>query len=318
MGSCGLLVLNKKTQLLNFVPVTANKTFRLLPLARASQISDKEPSTPIIIETAEEKRQKEYELTVLYGTKDAKKKKNKAMKLRMNQDTGDAEEVDQIIEEEKMDNAALASSSSDTTRDVPPHNLSATTPEEAYLLDKIILKGEWDYVNDVLELLQAGQELKPDIYPSFVRNRFHKLELSQDEAKKRKLAGILSYITHLVNFKNWNSLDGSSSSKHRKPPPRILSQKFTKMFIDSDKNRLADDKIGSLVGYVLVLTLFVDEFETDFTDISKDLKMSTLTIRPYLENLGCRFKRQKNVTLATLPVPLTFPTIRKKRRRGNK
>lgn len=90
------------------------------------------------------------------------------------------------------------------------------------------------------------------------------------------------------------------------------------MFIDSDKNRLADDKIGSLVGYVLVLTLFVDEFETDFTDISKDLKMSTLTIRPYLENLGCRFKRQKNVTLATLPVPLTFPTIRKKRRRGNK
>lgn len=105
--------------------------------------------------------------------------KNKAMKLRMNQDTGDAEEVDQIIEEEKMDNAALASSSSDTTRDVPPHNLSATTPEEAYLLDKIILKGEWDYVNDVLELLQAGQELKPDIYPSFVRNRFHKLELSQ-------------------------------------------------------------------------------------------------------------------------------------------
>ena len=57
---------------MNFVNCV--QTFRLLPLARASQISDKEPATPTIIESAEVKRQKEYELTDLYGTKDAKKK----------------------------------------------------------------------------------------------------------------------------------------------------------------------------------------------------------------------------------------------------
>jgi len=96
----------------------------------------------------------------------------------------------------------------------------------------------------------------------------------------------------------------------------MLFQKFTKMFADTSKKRLSDEKIGTLISYVLVLSLYVDEFQTDFTDIAKDLKMPVMKLRPYLENIGCKFKRRNNVTVAMLPVPLEFPTLRKRRRRG--
>uniref|UniRef100_A0A803KPP1 Uncharacterized protein n=1 Tax=Chenopodium quinoa TaxID=63459 RepID=A0A803KPP1_CHEQI len=129
-----------------------------------------------------------------------------------------------------------------------------------------------------------------------------------DEAPKR-FAGILSYSL-LINFKNRYSAGGGSNL------PRIknISQEFcNKMFVDSDKNRIADDKIGSFISYVLVLTLMVDEFQTGYTDIAKDLKMSALSPRPYFENLGCKFARRNKVAVAILPIPFKFPTLRKKR-----
>lgn len=63
-------------------------------------------------------------------------------------------------------------------RNIPLYNMSATTPQMAYPLDKIILKGEWDClkVKDIIELSQRGAEVKPDLYPSFVCNRIHKLD----------------------------------------------------------------------------------------------------------------------------------------------
>ncbi|KMS94833.1 hypothetical protein BVRB_014870 [Beta vulgaris subsp. vulgaris] len=137
--------------------------------------------------------------------------------------------------------------------------------------------------------------------------------LAGDESEKGRLAGILSYISHLVNYKDRNSIDGGSS-KNQKSIPTILQQKFKTLFADPEKNRLSDEKIGSLISYVLVLTLFIDEFETDFRDIAKDLKMSALRLRTYFKNLGCKFKRSKNV--AFLSVPLSFPSPVTKRRRA--
>lgn len=59
------------------------------------------------------------------------------------------------------------------------------------------------------------------------------------------------------------------------------------MFVDSDKGRFLDEKIGSFVSYVLVLIMFIDEFEIDFVDIVRDFKMFVMKFRSYLENLGC-------------------------------
>ncbi|GKF04869.1 DNA-directed RNA polymerase I subunit RPA49, partial [Tanacetum coccineum] len=79
------------------------------------------------------------------------------------------------------------------------------------------------------------------------------------------------------------------------------------MFANAESKRLVDDKRDLLISYVLVLTLFVDDFKTEFSDINKDLRMSTGALRPHFEFMGCKFTRENNITLATLPAPLKFP-----------
>lgn len=316
MCSYALGVLDKETKKLKIVPIAANKIFRLEPRVRTTQKPDKEPVTPAKAElTVAERVEQLNSLTNLYGTKTAIKQARKATLLRPSEDADTHQGIDKLLQETAIDKEALTSTAADASRTIPPHDLSATTPERAYPLEKIILKGEWDYLKDILELLQNGKEINLYNYPSFVCNRVSRLDVIEDEAEKMRRFGILSYITHLVNFKDQHSLDGFSSSKQHKIPS-MLKQKFSKMFVDSDKGRLSDEKIGSLVSYVLVLTMFIDEFETDFVDIARDLKMSAMKLRPYLENLGCQFKTKNKVTMAILPVPLKFPTLRKRRRRG--
>ncbi|KAL6143564.1 hypothetical protein ACLB2K_054259 [Fragaria x ananassa] len=120
-------------------------------------------------------------------------------------------------------------------RNTPPFNTSATTPQEAaYPLDKIIFTGEWKYLQDIHELLEGGSRL-----PQFVSNRIHKLQQIEVEDKKNKLASILSYIVHLIKFKDLHSIPIkaersmepewlSSAKAHRFPS--IIRDKFSTMF----------------------------------------------------------------------------------------
>lgn len=111
-------------------------------------------------------------------------------------------------------------------------------------------------------------------------------------------------------------MDGISSSRtHR--IPNLLFHKFSTMFPTESKG-LSNEKTNLLISYVLVLTLFVDEFETDLTDIAKDLRMSAIALRKHYENLGCKLVRKRNVMFATLPVPLQFPQLRQRRQKRNR
>ncbi|KAL0322177.1 UNVERIFIED_CONTAM: hypothetical protein Scaly_2514100 [Sesamum calycinum] len=148
-----------------------------------------------------------------------------------------------------------------------------------------------DYLLDVFELAEAGL----------------------DESKKRRFVGILSYITHLIKFKDRHSMDGVTSAKRHKLPS-ILSQKFSSLFGATNDTRIPDDKLKLLISYILVLSLFADDFRSDPLDIAKDLRMNPITLRPHYEYLGCKFVRDNQVLLATLPVPLEFQTIKRKRR----
>ncbi|KAL0425311.1 UNVERIFIED_CONTAM: hypothetical protein Sradi_1065900 [Sesamum radiatum] len=129
------------------------------------------------------------------------------------------------------------------------------------------------------------------------------------------MAGILSYMTHLIRFKDRHTMDGVSSTSKRHKLPTILSHKFSSMFDITNNNRIPDEKQKLLISYVLVLSLFVDGFRSDPSDIAKDLHINPLTLRSHYEYLGCKFVRENHVLLATLPVPLEFQTIKRKRRR---
>nr|DAD49211.1 TPA_asm: hypothetical protein HUJ06_019148 [Nelumbo nucifera] len=141
-----------------------------------------------------------------------------------------------------------------------------------------------------------------------------KKSISRDEMEKKRLACILSYITHLIKFKDQRSVDGASSAKYHKFPPIIL-QKFLTLFANSETYRLADDKQDLLISYVLVLTLFIDKFSTDMSDIAKDLRMTPVSLRLHYQNLGCKLSRVDKLLMVTLPVPLQFPKPRTQRRR---
>ncbi|PSS18082.1 DNA-directed RNA polymerase I subunit rpa49 like [Actinidia chinensis var. chinensis] len=312
-------VLDKQSQTLKIVPIASNKIFRLEPRVGGSDLSNKETSKeePIAEEepTAEKRKaDKIRDLTFMYSTKKTINQAKKRESLQQKEDPETQEDLDKKIEGVKINKEALESASSHSARNIPPHDSSAITPQTAYPLDKIIFSGEWDYLLDILELLQFGAELASDDFPTFVCNRLHRLEHIEDEVEKKTLACVFSYINHLIKFKDRNSIGASSSVKFHKIPT-ILSQKFSTLFADSDAKWLADDKKDLLISYVLVLTLIADGFRSDPSDIARDLKMTAITIRPHYEHLGCKLVREGRVLLATLPVPLQFPRLRGKRRR---
>lgn len=306
-------VLDKESQTLKIVPIASNKLFRLEPKVNEPDLSEKEPSKEEL--TAESKADKIRDLTLMYSTKKSIKQAKKVQSLLQKEDPQSQEVLDKKIERIKINKEALESTDSHNARNIPPHDLSATTPQMAYPLDKIIFKGEWDYLSDILEFLQVGSEVAPDVYPSFVCNRVNKLEDMEDDPEKKRLACVFSYITHLLKFKDKHSSEGSSSAKYHKIPS-ILQQKFSTMFAVSDmKWRLPDEKTDLLISYVLVLALIADDFRTDPSDIARDLRMTSIALRPHFEHLGCKLVREGQSLWATLPVPLQFPKRRLKRQR---
>ncbi|XP_043699728.1 DNA-directed RNA polymerase I subunit RPA49 isoform X2 [Telopea speciosissima] len=303
-------ILDKETESLKIVPVASNKIFRLEPKVGGSKICDEEPEEIVASET---KADKIKDLTNLYGTKKAKARAHKLESLNQKEDPSAQGDMARKIEGLVINKEDLENSSLCTARNIPPHDSTATIPEKAYPLENIIFKGEWDYLLDVLELLQSGAELRPNSYPSFVCNRIHRLREIQDETERKMLACIFSFMTHLLKFKDQRSVDNAASAKQHKIPA-ILRQKFLKMFEDGSF-RLSDEKINLLISYVLVLTLFVDNFQTDLSDIAKDLRMTPVSLRQHYENLGCKLSRVNQILLVTLPVPLQFPKQRTQRRR---
>ncbi|KAL6214005.1 hypothetical protein ACLB2K_013443 [Fragaria x ananassa] len=125
----------------------------------------------------------------------------------------------------------LEASEGHMVRNTPPFNASATTPQEAYPLDKIISTGEWEFLQDIHKPLKGESQL-----PQFVRNRIHKLQQIEDEDKKNKLTCIFSYIMHLIKFNDLHSKErhgipsekASSAKAHRFPG--IIRDKFASMF----------------------------------------------------------------------------------------
>ncbi|KDP40736.1 hypothetical protein JCGZ_24735 [Jatropha curcas] len=309
-------VFDKMTQTLKIVPIAGNKIFRLEPKVRGLDTADEEPSVLENEPSGENRTDKRRELAVLYGTKRSIAGDKKLQALRQGDNPESQEDLGNKIDNIVVNKEALASTSAQVARNIPPYNSSATTPQEAYPLNGIILAGEWDFLEDVYEILKTGAGVSSNAYPTFVRNRIHKLQEIQDEVEKKTLSRIFSYITHLIKFKDMHSLDGAASAKNHRFPS-ILRQKFMNMFTPGSRT-LPIEKIDLLISYVLVLTLYVDDFRSNPTDIAKDLRMSPVDLRVHFENLGCKGVNENKSFVATLPVPLKFQTVKRGRGRPRK
>nr|XP_043624016.1 DNA-directed RNA polymerase I subunit rpa49-like [Erigeron canadensis] len=312
--SYALGILDKDTNTLKIVQIESNKIFRLEPKFGNEEEDDAADEVSNVVEDKAtiEETQAKYNFSTRKAELTAKKERAR----RSHGNPEAQEDLNNKMADAMVNTEALKAGAATTNiaRNIPPYDMSATLPQEAYPLHMIISKGEWRYLRDIAELLQKGRDITPDAYPQFVCNRIHNIETVKDEEAKEVLACIFSYINHLIKFKDKHSMDGFSSAKHHKLP-NILNQKFNDMFGNTESKRLADDKRDLLISYVLVLTLFADKFRTEFTDIAKDLRMSTGALRTHFQFLGCKFIRENNLTLATLPAPLKFPEVTMKRRR---
>nr|AFK41205.1 unknown [Lotus japonicus] len=308
-------VFDKKAQTLKVVPIAANKIFRLEPKVKALEALDKEPAISTVEElTPADSALKQRQTTAMLGTKRDIERNRRKDALRQGDDPESQKNLGEKVKDVAVNKEALESTEVHVSRNLPPYDASATTPQEAYILDKIIPKKEWEYLEDIYDMLQLGEEADFSAYPTFISNRIARLKGIKDEAEKKKMSCIFSYLNHLIKFKDQRTMQGVSSAKSHKIPP-ILRYKFSSMFGATESRRLPNDELNLLICYVLVLTLFSDEFRTDYTDISKDLRMSVLLVRQHYSDLGCKFLSQNKISYATLPVPLKFPDSKQRKRK---
>lgn len=144
-------------------------------------------------------------------------------------------------------------------------------------------------------------------------------ELFQSDEKKEEFACILSYISHLIAF--WEKYrptkskhERNKTGEYRTAIPQIVYQKLMVLFMNSESNVLSTEKHELLIGYILVLTLFADNFQSEPTDIAKDLKMNWQRLKLYYLQLGCKAKE----ALVTLPVPLQFPDMKRRKKKQSR
>ncbi|MCL7039017.1 hypothetical protein MKW94_024596 [Papaver nudicaule] len=261
------------------------------------------------------------DLTNAFGTKKANKQIKVRDSLNRKEDADTVKETQKKMTELKVNPVATPSDGSQPARNIPHHDILAETPEKAYPLDRIISKQEMDILKYDLEgtLLTDGR-VSPDAYPVFVCNRVQKLKEIKDEAERQTLGVILLYMTHLIKFRDQQSIDHRASAKSHRVP-EILYKKFSNKFLDEDsgkkKREASGPKNDLLVSHVLVLSLMADEYKSDQTDIARDLRMTMLKLRPHYLNLGCKMVGggKGKIAQATLPVPLKFPPLEQRRRK---
>ncbi|KAH9536462.1 hypothetical protein CY35_16G000700 [Sphagnum magellanicum] len=286
--------------------------------------------TPHEVQTREMGLLKRRQLTETFGNQKSRSQALQAERGVVKEEAlGDADEIETLFQEAGQNDALLTTdqvlqqANMSLSRNVPPHDVTATTPEGAYPLDRLIMQEEWKAL-DVKEIKVAAKKSsaeealrQSDTYPNFVLSRLRRIRVEGDKEGNKKRAHILVYLRHLLAFNNASAslirkaaadpLGNPGLSGHGKPVdladelsiPGVVVARFLKQF--TSETFSTDDRFGGrqrgkdhrdlLVSYVLVLGLAVDDFQTDPFDLAVELKMTLSEIRPHYRELGCKFER---------------------------
>ncbi|KAL6135550.1 hypothetical protein ACLB2K_067777 [Fragaria x ananassa] len=116
-----------------------------------------------------------------------------------------------------------------------------------------------------------------------LHNRYEtRKSICQVEDKKNKLACILSYIVHLIKFKDLHSI------------PIKAERSMVPEWLSSAKGH----RLPSIIR---------DKFSTMFDAVSRTLSTEK----------SCKVSKKNNLSMVTLPVPLQFSTLKRKRKLKN-
>lgn len=230
-------------------------------------------------------------------------------------------------EEEKLE-AALAS------KPIPKPNLEAENVEDVYTYNTLLPPTDARLVpiKDWLEKTQAEENI--ELKHRFPAYRIQALGTSGDTSRLKSLR----YLALLLEFHDVLANAGRSG---KKVPKKDLLQKkldgWPENLIDAVRRRFANASnelpkwhMDNLYAHMCALSLYVDGWTTDTTDLKEDLKMENKEITQYFRELGCRVaapteaererrkltKAQAGVRrIARLKLPLEFPKARTARRK---
>ncbi|KQJ87822.1 DNA-directed RNA polymerase I subunit rpa49 [Brachypodium distachyon] len=309
---CGyaLGVLDKASGTLKVVPIAANKILRLEPHFEEQKPAHSEQSAAEAGSSVANTEVKRQQLTEAYGTQKDKVKDNKWKSLKEETNDPDAY-LGLELGDSKTTADATDSQASVTVRNIPPYDPAADTSEKAYLFDEIIPKNIRPHLLEIVGHFESG-EISSKGYGSFVSNRVNKLQHLKGEGKER-LAWILSYITYLLSLLARNSAmskrDRKENLSHGPTIPPNVHRNLLLMFTEPGSSALSTEKHELLINYILVLTLYADNFTSSPADICEDLKMTREMLKPYYLQLGCKYGSAGafKPSVITLPAPLKFP-----------
>eukprot|EP00850_Spirogloea_muscicola_P006476 SM000030S11485 [mRNA] locus=s30:866108:868591:- [translate_table: standard] len=237
-------------------------------------------------------------------------------------------------------------------RNIPPHDLQATSPEDAYPLQQLIPHHIWDGLKVVGLVAAAHKPEKAErfrrlgTYPPYLLDRVHRLK-GEDTGTLDRQARLLIYLSHLIRFHNaptylklessdslsGASLDALSAMVH--VPSSVLDFLISQFTERADQHgaqaalRRPKEKSHLLLCHILVVALKADLFVVDPADIAPEVKMTPKELIPFFKEVGCTVEKVRRAALsgdgnvqsekglyrAVMAVPLQFPKLTSKRRR---
>lgn len=219
---------------------------------------------------------------------------------------------------------------------IPKPDIHADNVEDVYPLSTLIPAHDAQRVpiKDWQDKIHAEEEIQ--FKHRFPAGRVKGVVLSEDVDKLKALR----YMTLLLEF--YDSLaNGGRSAAKKVPKKEIIAKKLADWppaLVNSVRTRFTNDSgselgkwhVDNLCTHICALSLFVDGWSTDTTNLKDDLKLETKAMSQYYAELGCKVsapnegdktrynmgKAQAAVTrMAKLKLPLEFPKARMGRRK---
>ncbi|VDC02261.1 unnamed protein product [Peniophora sp. CBMAI 1063] len=278
-----------------------------------------------------------------FGTKKAKA--NIRAYERNKVDVGALENVAGALQDridlgtENLPSQEEAQEQADASRLIPPYNVNASTPEDAYPLHGIIPESEWNALDGIVSSIKAADEhvarLKCLPYTRSSWIGMHMKQAYHGDAKpKSSMLKMLVYVATLLTFRG---VAGKRVPEREKllekmaPVPETvvdaLLSRFTENARGSTSRSMTSSMEALLLAHAFALCLKIDHFATDTATIASDLKVATTKVNSQFKSLGCTVRElpvaeMKRLGLpssaaskrAVLTTPLTFPKPRTKRR----
>lgn len=216
---------------------------------------------------------------------------------------------------------------------IPKPNMTAETVEEVYPLTTLIPVGDLRLVQ-VKEWQEKARNDEAMIFNNrFSANRLAPIGKGEDVDKLKALR----YLNLLLDF---NAALGAAGRAGKKVPKKdVLSQKladYPDNLVDSVRRRFSENNELNkwhqdyLYTHICALSLYIDHFVTDISNLKDDLRLENKQVGQYFHELGCRVgpptekeresrglsKAQAAATrIAKLKLPLDFPKPRMMRKR---